>query len=145
VFLNRQSYTSYTNDCEFCWRSHAAVAGELLGSHELVRQVLDDLDTAPLAENEKALLRFAHKITLRLPEMAEADIKQLREHGWDDEAIYFAILVVSLFNFYNRWITTSGVHPVSDEAHRAHGKRLALSGYEPKNRLAGMKAANFGA
>jgi hypothetical protein len=31
---------------------------------------------------------------------------------------------------------------VSDEAHRLHGKRLALSGYEPKNRLASIKEAN---
>ena len=66
---------------------------------------------------------------------------QLRELGWNDEAIYYVIMVVSLFNFYNRWITTSGVHPVSEEAHRLHGKRLALSGYEPKNRLAGIHEA----
>src|ERR1700685_3423528 len=31
------AYTSYNNECEFCWRSHAAVAAELLGSAELVR------------------------------------------------------------------------------------------------------------
>ena len=25
------AYTSWTNDCQFCWRSHAAVAAEMLG------------------------------------------------------------------------------------------------------------------
>jgi hypothetical protein len=73
--------------------------------------------------------------------MSEPDIVALRDFGWNDEAIYFTILVVSLFNFYNRWVTTSGVHPISEEAHRKHGKRLALSGYEPKNRLAGIQEA----
>jgi uncharacterized peroxidase-related enzyme len=136
------AFTSYTNECEFCWRSHAAIAGELLGSHDLVRKVLDDLEASPLEEKEKALLRFARKITLELPSMMEEDVKELHKHGWNDEAIYFTILVVGLFNFYNRWITTSGVHPVSDEAHRAHGKRLAMSGYEPMNRIAGIKAMN---
>jgi uncharacterized peroxidase-related enzyme len=132
------AYTSWTNDCEFCWRSHAAVAAEMLGSEELVRSVLNDLESSPLLESEKALMRFARKMTKDLPEMKEADVGELRSLGWNDEAIYYVIMVVSLFNFYNRWITTSGVHPVSDEAHRLHGKRLALSGYEPKHRLAGI-------
>ena len=135
------AYTSWTNDCQFCWRSHAAVAAEMLGSEELVRSVLNDLESSPLPEPEKALLRFARKMTKQLPAMAEDDVTELRSVGWDDEAIYFTIMVVSLFNFYNRWITTSGVHPVSDEAHRLHGKRLAMSGYEPKNRLAGIQEA----
>jgi uncharacterized peroxidase-related enzyme len=139
------AYTSWTNECEFCWRSHAAVAAEMLGSEELVRSVLDDVETSALPENEKALMRFARKITKDLPAMREADIEALREVGWSDEAIYFTILVVALFNFYNRWVTTSGVHPVSDEVHRMHGKRLALSGYEPKNRLMGIKASGNGA
>ena len=135
------AYTSWTNDCQFCWRSHAAVAAEMLCSEELVRSVLNDLESSPLPESEKALMRFARKMTKDLPEMKEEDVAQLRELGWNDEAIYYTILVVSLFNFYNRWITTSGVHPVSEEAHRLHGKRLALSGYEPKNRLAGIHEA----
>lgn len=135
------AYTSWTNQCEFCWRSHAAVAAEMLGSEELVRSVLDDVESSPLTEAEKALMRFARKITLNLPAMQEADITELRHLGWNDEAIYYAIMVVALFNFYNRWVTASGVHPVSDELHRLHGKRVALSGYEPKNRLVGIKAS----
>ncbi len=139
------AYTSWTNDCQFCWRSHAAVAAEMLGSEELVRSVLNDLESSPLPESEKALMRFARKMTNELPEMKEEDVAQLRDLGWNDEAIYYVIMVVSLFNFYNRWITTSGVHPVSEEAHRLHGKRLALSGYEPKNRLAGIHEATMSA
>src|ERR1035438_3473430 len=93
------------------------------------------METSPLPEHEKALMRFARKITKELPAMREDDVEELRRVGWRDEAIYYTILVVALFNFYNRWVTTSGVHPVSDEVHRMHGKRLAVSGYEPKNRL----------
>lgn len=133
------AYTSWTNECEFCWRSHAAVAAEMLGSEQLVRSVLDDVESSPLPETEKALMRFARKMTKHLPETAESDVVELRGLGWSDEAIYYTIMVVALFNFYNRWVTTSGVHPVSDEVHRMHGRRLALSGYEPKNRLAGIR------
>lgn len=137
------AYTSWTNECEFCWRSHAAVAAEMLGSEELVRSVLDNVESSPLPEAEKALMRFARKMTKHLPEMADSDVAALRGLGWSDETIYYTIMVVALFNFYNRWVTTSGVHPVSDEVHRMHGKRLALSGYEPKNRLAGIRESGM--
>jgi uncharacterized peroxidase-related enzyme len=138
------AYTSWTNRCEFCWRSHAAVAAEMLGSEDLVRSVLNDLENSTLPEAEKALMRFAREMTLHLPEMREADVQELRNLGWSDEAIYYTIMVVALFNFYNRWVTTSGVHPVSDEVHRLHGRRLALSGYEPSNRLAGIHESGKG-
>jgi len=74
----------------------------MLGSEEHVQSVLSDLESSSFPEAEKALLRLAAKITTRLPEMSEPDIVALRTFGWNDEAIYFTILVISLFNFYNR-------------------------------------------
>ena len=52
--------------------------------------------------------------------------------GWTDEELYFAITVCALFNFYNRWIDATGVHALSDEAHRQGGKRSAVHGYVRK-------------
>ena len=57
---------------------------------------------------------------------------RMREAGWDDESLYFAITVCALFNFYNRWIDATGVHALSGEAHRAGGKRSAGTGYVRK-------------
>jgi alkylhydroperoxidase family enzyme len=114
-------------------KSHAAVSSELLGD-DLVRGVLRDLESSALEEKEKALLRFAGRVTKNLPSTALADIEQLRTAGWNDEAIFYTITVCALFNFYNRWITASGVHAVSDEGHRRHGKVLAQKGYDPRLR-----------
>ena len=57
------------------------------------------------------------------------DLDAARAAGWTDEALYFAITVCALFNFYNRWIDATGVHAMSDEAHRLGGKRMATQGY----------------
>ena len=103
------------------------VAGE-----ELVQAVLADLESAPLAEKDKALLRFVDKVNHDSPAIDAADMLPLHAHGWDDAAIYYAITVCSLFNFYNRWIDASGVHALSDEAHRMGGKRSAATGYVRK-------------
>jgi uncharacterized peroxidase-related enzyme len=123
------AYTSHQNECAFCTRAHAAAAAELLGDEPLVRTALEDLDHAPLADREKRLLRFAGRVTKTLPAVDAADIEALRSAGWDDEAIYYAVTTCALFNFYNRWITATGVPAMSDEAHRRQGKALADHGY----------------
>jgi uncharacterized peroxidase-related enzyme len=128
------AYTSRLNECEFCTQAHVAVAAELFGSEEMVWEVLRDLDASSLKEEEKALFRFVGKVTKDLPAMTEADIQSVRAAGWSDEAIFYTITVCALFNFYNRWITASGVQAVSAEGHRVHGKVLAQKGYDPQLR-----------
>jgi alkylhydroperoxidase family enzyme len=88
-----------------------------------------DVESSPLDEQHKALFRFIDKVNHDSPRITPADLDEARSAGWTDEALYFAITVCALFNFYNRWIDASGVHPLSDEAHRLGAKRSAVSGY----------------
>lgn len=100
-----------------------------MGSEELVWSVLRDLESSPLDEKDKALLRFVAKVNHDSPLITAADMEPLYAVGWTDEAIYFAVSVCALFNFYNRWIDATGVHAMSDESHREGGKRTATRGY----------------
>jgi alkylhydroperoxidase family enzyme len=95
----------------------------------LVESVLEDLESSLLDEKHKVLFRFVDKVNHDSPRITETDMEPLHAAGWDDEAIYFTITVCALFNFYNRWIDASGVHALSDEAHRLGGKRTAANGY----------------
>lgn len=108
---------------------HAAVAAELLGDKEMVWGALHDLDGCALPENEKALLRFIAKVNHNSPSIQTEDMQPLYDVGWTDAAIYDAITVCALFNFYNRWIDATGVHPMSDEAHKRFGEGTAHNGY----------------
>jgi uncharacterized peroxidase-related enzyme len=123
------AYTSYQNECGFCTKAHASTAASLLQDETLVWQVLRDLDRSPLGEKDKQLLRFVGKVTKDLASVQASDIARLHEAGWDDEAIYFAITACALFNFYNRWITATGVPEMSEEAHRQQGNSIASRGY----------------
>jgi len=91
--------------------------------------VLRDLESSGLDARHKVLFRFVDKVNHNSPRITADDMQPLYEAGWDDTAIYFAITVCALFNFYNRWIDASGVHAMSDEGHRQGGKRTALHGY----------------
>jgi alkylhydroperoxidase family enzyme len=99
---------------------------------QLVASVLHDMEKSLLTEKEKAMLRFVDKVNHVSFTITAEDMVPLRGAGWSDDAIYYAITVCALFNFYNRWIDATGVHALSDEAHRAGGQRSANSGYVRK-------------
>ena len=91
--------------------------------------VLSDYRTSPLAGPEKVLFAFVEKVNRNSPDITQQDVEHLHSAGWSDEAIYDAISVCALFNFYNRWVDAAGVHEMPAEAHEASGKRLARRGY----------------
>lgn len=123
------AYTSSLNQCEFCMKAHAAVAAHIYEDDALVLSVLRDLETSPLDEKEKSLLRFVRKVTFASAAITPADTEHLRTIGWEDAAIFYAITACALFNFYNRWVSASGVRPVSDEAFRKLAAPMAKRGY----------------
>jgi len=90
------------------------------------------MESSPLSEKEKTLLRFVDKVNHDSPRITPEDMQPLYAAGWGDEEIYYAITVCALFNFYNRWIDASGVHAMSDEAHLQSAKRSAVAGYVRK-------------
>jgi hypothetical protein len=94
-----------------------------------VEGVLQDLETSALSEKEKVLLRFVEKVNHQSVSIGPSDMQPLYDAGWDDAAIYYSITVCALFNFYNRWVDASGVHALSDDAHRQNAKRSAAAGY----------------
>ena len=62
-------------------KSHAAVAAVLLGSEDLVQQVLEDIDTSPLSDAEKVLMHFLDKVNHDSPRILPADVEPLHAAG----------------------------------------------------------------
>ncbi len=123
------AYTSSLNECDFCKNAHAAVAAQLYGDKEFVRKVLQDPESSALDSKEKALLRFVRRLTLEPGTITEQDTAVLKQSGWDEPSIYYAINACALFNYYNRFVLGNGVKLVSDEACDLLGARMAQTGY----------------
>ncbi len=94
-----------------------------------MKAVVRDFRTAPITDAEKALFAFIEKANARAHEIRLADIEEVKLAGWSDEALYDAITVCSLFNFYNRWNDANGTRDMSPEDYEEQGKRLAKFGY----------------
>jgi hypothetical protein len=101
-------------------------------AERLVETVVHDLEGSPLPEKEKALLRFVGKVNRESVDITRAGLQPLYAAGWTDDAIYYAITVCALFNFYNRWVDACGVPALSEDAHRQNAKRSAAMGYVRK-------------
>jgi hypothetical protein len=94
-----------------------------------VQAVLDDYTTAPISEKERALFAFLAKMIEDSTSIRREDADMVRAAGWPDEALYDAITVCSLFQFYNNWIDATGVSDMPAFAYEMSGKRLATQGY----------------
>lgn len=96
-----------------------------MGDANLVAAVLDDHLSAPISDAEKALFSFIEKMNRMSNRLGPEDVEQVKRAGWSEEAIYDAITVCALFNFYNKWIDATGVSDMPAEAYARSGQRLA--------------------
>lgn len=97
----------------------------------MVDAVLDDWRAAPISDAEKTLFALIEKVNRDSTAIGEADLEEARAAGWSDEALYDAITVCALFNFYNVWVDATGVRDMTPEAYRMSGERMATRGYVP--------------
>ena len=81
--------------------------------------------------NRLLLTCFIEKMNRASSELQREDLDAVRAAGWNDEALYDAITVCALFNFYNNWIDACGVADMPAAAYAASGERLAKFGYIP--------------
>ena len=94
--------------------------------------VLADFRTAPIGEKDRALFTFIEKVNRASNQIGPHDIQTAVAAGWTEEALYDAITVCALFNFYNRWIDATGVHDMLASAYEVSGQRLKEFGYYRK-------------
>jgi len=91
--------------------------------------VLANVDTAPVSEKDRALYSFIRKTVHDSLSIKQPDVDRVRAAGWSDSAIYDAITVCALFQFYNTWIDASGVQDMPASGYEMSGRRLATDGY----------------
>lgn len=83
---------------------------------------------ADIDETEKALLRYALKLSAAPAAIRKEDIDELRRAGWGDRAIHDACQVVAYFAYVNRVADGLGVELESRWEAEGGGRRETGSG-----------------
>jgi len=125
------TYVSSENDCQYCQTSHGALAAyHLKGDEELVRQVKQDFETAPISEKLKALIAIAGKVQRSGKSVMASDIERARDHGATDREIHDTVLIAAAFCMYNRYVDGLGTFAPTDiESYRERAAGVAVNGY----------------
>ncbi|MDT8398320.1 MAG: peroxidase-related enzyme [Pseudomonadales bacterium] len=105
------AYVSGLNACHFCYGAHKTIAEV----HDMDAGIFDKLveDPALAGVDEKLLpiLAYVKKLTLTPSRMSDEDAEAVYAAGWDEQALYDAVVVCALFNFMNRIVDGCGVKP----------------------------------
>jgi uncharacterized peroxidase-related enzyme len=125
------AYVSGLNECNFCRNSHSAfAAAQLDGGMSLVDQVRADLDTAPVAEKLRALLRIAGAVQQDGRKVTPALVDAARAEGATDLEIHDTVLIAAAFCMYNRYVDGLATLAPEDPALYEHAaKNIVRYGY----------------
>jgi alkylhydroperoxidase family enzyme len=75
----------------------------------LGRTLATNYEKAPVGENVQALFRFADKLTRKPYDVTQDDADGVKAAGWEEAALFEAVLVVALMNFANRFAIGLGL------------------------------------
>jgi uncharacterized peroxidase-related enzyme len=125
------AYVSGLNECTFCCSSHSAFAAAQLDSGmPLVDQVRANLDTAPVSEKLRALLKIAGAVQADGRKVTPSMIDTARSHGATDLEIHDTVLISAAFCMYNRYVDGLGTFaPEGPERYLASAQRIVEQGY----------------
>ena len=125
------AYVSYRNECQFCQMSHSTFAAlQLEPGWGMVEAVKADLDTAPVSDKLRALLRLAGKVQESCRSVTIADVDAARAVGATDVEIHDTVLIAAAFCMFNRYVDGLGTWAPSDRAdYEETGRMIVAHGY----------------
>jgi uncharacterized peroxidase-related enzyme len=125
------AHVSGLNECEFCCSSHSAfAAAQLAEGMTLVEQVRRDVETAPVSEKLRALLRIASAVQESGSKVTAALVEAARAEGASDVEIHDTVLIAAAFCMFNRYVDGLGTLVPEDPARYAESaRRIVEVGY----------------
>jgi alkylhydroperoxidase family enzyme len=122
---------SALNNCDACANIHSAISQCLLSDKlQLVDNVINDYENAPISEKLKTLLSIAKNLQKGGRNVSESQIKKAKKNGATCNEIHDTVLISSLFCLFNKYIDGLGlVSKDTPETFAARGKMIAEFGY----------------
>jgi hypothetical protein len=102
---------SAANQCHYCLVAHGAAVREMSGDPILGEELVTNWRVAPLTPRLRAMLEFAHLLTVASAEIEEVDRATLRAHGLTDRDIWDLAAVTAFFNMSNRIASAVDMRP----------------------------------
>jgi len=107
---------SSANRCYYCLTAHGQAVRQMSGDPALGESLVMNWRAANIAKRQRAMLEFAHKMTVAPAEVGESDRRALRRAGFKDRDIWDISAVAAFYNMTNRHATAIDMMP-NEEYH----------------------------
>ena len=111
------AYSSLLNNSDYCYAGHSRVAVNLGTDPGVFDPLVENIDTAPVRDELKPLLKFIRILTLEPAKITREDADAVFAAGWDEQSFHEAIAVCARFAMMNRLTLGHGL--IVDEEKRA--------------------------
>lgn len=102
---------SSNNNCYYCLTAHGAAVREYSGDPALGELMVMNYRVAELEPRQRAMLDFAHKLTVSPAEISEDDRQVLRDAGFSERGIWDIANVAGFYNMTNRVASAVDMQP----------------------------------
>jgi uncharacterized peroxidase-related enzyme len=102
---------SSANRCYYCLTAHGEALREMSGDPSLGEALVMNYRIAKITKKQRAMLDFAHKLTVAPAETGAAERAALRRAGFKDREIWDIIAVTGFFNMTNRVAAATDMMP----------------------------------
>lgn len=115
--------------CAFVLTGHSEVAYAWGIPRGTVEAALADIETAPVEDRLRPLLRFARVLAATPNDVTQEQVDAVLEAGWPDQALQDAIAVTARAAFMHRLVAGHGFAPLDPELARSHAAKRVEKGY----------------
>lgn len=102
---------SAQNECFYCLTAHGAAVRQYAEDPALGELMVMNYRVADLSPRHRAMLNFAHKMTVNSQEMNDADRQSLRDVGFTEKDIWDIANIAGFFNMTNRVASAVDMQP----------------------------------
>ena len=103
--------TSGANQCQYCVVAHGAILRIRAKNPLLADQVAINYRKADITDRQKAMLDFALKVSLSAHAVSEADLAELKRHGFTDDDVWDITAIAAFFALSNRMANVTNMRP----------------------------------
>ncbi|MBR1203728.1 MULTISPECIES: peroxidase-related enzyme [unclassified Bradyrhizobium] len=103
--------TSSVNQCQYCVVAHGAILRVRAKNPLIADQVAVNYRKADITERQRAMLDFAMKVSARAYEVGDADIQDLKAHGFTEDDAWDIAAIAAFFGMSNRLANVTSMRP----------------------------------
>jgi len=111
-------YVSMLNQCHYCVEHHYLGFKRLINDDALAERTRSAMENSKLDDvydsRQVTLFHYAKKLTLKLQDICEDDVIEMKQAGYDDGEILEVNQVIAYFNYANRTVLGLGVELETD-------------------------------